>query len=507
MALYQFRGNYTVSLAEKTDHDIFISFAYDPMYRRICAYTIRVYAASGATLKDMDCTGSVIYQNRSLLHYKRLAISLVKDLVHVLTFMENNKSCCTLYVANNQAKLQLRKCLLEIASMKENEEEQDTNDDDDNNDNDNDNDTITQKVMNCLLVLFQDTQLLTIPGICTFSTEFEEVTVPRLVDLEQIVQENIALGVPGFYTLADMFGWMCNNADTSIIDKKVEKEKKGEDEDQNEHNSDDVDNNELLLDEAGLYDRWLAQDSIIVHLFAHTGHLKDILDQYRELATKYREDTLTNIYCLKNTSFIWHTIQPFKSRLLGQLAFFKKLECISGCENIRSERLRDLGSAYGKTSLRMAFQRYEVIPNPGRKDTWLAWFDVMPDKFTTLAALRIQMDSLVRNGLKEYLVVNDTRQVVHMRRALRLERGKRKRGKGEGERRKAGSKGYTEKIEIYAAIFAGPTFTHRGNLFLSLLFIFRVYSNLSNSRIFYIAINYGLIPLLPPMSTVFQMMV
>ncbi|KAG2217331.1 hypothetical protein INT45_010780 [Circinella minor] len=394
----QFRGNYTVSLAEKTDHHIFISFAYDPTYRSICAYTIRVYTEDGTILKDMDCVGSVIFQSRLLSHYKRLAISLVNDLVRVLTFMENNKSCCTLYVANNQAKLQLRKCLLEIASIKENKEEQYTDDD-----------KITQKAMNCLLVLFQDTQLLTIPGVSDFPTEFEQVTVPRLVDLEQIVQENIALGVPGFYTLADMLGWMCNDTGTTLIDKKIKKEK---DENQNENNIDDIDKNYLLLDEAGLYDRWLAQDNISAHLFTHTHHLKNILDQYRGLATKYREDTLTNIYCLKNTSFIWHTIQPFKSRLLGQLSFFKKLECISGCENARSERLHDLGSAYGKTSLRIAFQRYEVIPNPGKKDTWLAWFDVMPGKFTTLAALRIQMDSLVRNGLKEYLVVNDTRQGI-----------------------------------------------------------------------------------------------
>ncbi|KAI9243296.1 P-loop containing nucleoside triphosphate hydrolase protein [Phascolomyces articulosus] len=389
----QFRGNYTVSLAEKTDHDIFISFAYDPMYRRICAYSIRVYTSTGTILKDLDCAGSVVYHSRLLLDYKKLAISMVTNLVRVLTCMETSNSYCTLYVANNQAKMQLCKCLQEIASSQEDGEEEKG---EENSVND---DGIAQKAMECLLVLFQDTQLLGIPGISSFPTNFDEVTVPRLVDLERIVQENIALGVPGFYTLADILHWMC--------DKNVNEEKDGKDEIVHPVDGD------YFLDEAGLYDRWLAEDTISTYLFAHTQQLREILDQYRGLATKYREDTFTNVYCLKNTCFTWPNMQPFKSRLLGRLAFFKKLECVSGCENVRSERLSDLASTFGKTSLRIEYQRSEVIRHSnGKKETWLKWFDVIPDRSTSWAALRIQMDMLVINGLKEYIVVDDTRQGI-----------------------------------------------------------------------------------------------
>ncbi|KAI9494402.1 hypothetical protein BDB00DRAFT_819010 [Zychaea mexicana] len=391
----QFRGNPTVSLAEKNDHDIFVSFAYDPMYRSICAYSIRVYTPVGNVLKELDCNGSVAYESRSSPRYKELAVSLVTDLVLVLNFMNGNNSCCTLYVASSQAKHQLRMTLLEVATRKEQEEKEEKEEEEEEEENHGDKeDTIRQKAMDCLLVIFQDTQLLTIPGVDAFPTELEEVTVPRLVDLERLVQENIALGVPGFYTLTDMLHWLCTTDD----DEEKIKIKK---------------NDTLLLDEAGLYDRWHEQDNISQHLITHTRQLQNILLRYRELAIAYKENTMVNIYCLKNVPFVWSKTQKFRSPLLGRLAFFKKLECVSGCDNVRSARIGDLTSPYAKSSLHLVFRRWEVIPNSyGKKDTWLAWFDVILDRFTTSIAARIQMDSLVHNSFKEYMLVNDTREGI-----------------------------------------------------------------------------------------------
>ncbi|KAI9484677.1 hypothetical protein BDB00DRAFT_125339 [Zychaea mexicana] len=383
----QFRGNPTVSLGEKNDHDIFVSFAYDPMYRSICAYSIRVYTPAGAELKGLDYDGSVTYEGRSLPHYRELAVSLATDLVSILCFMEDNKSCCTLFVSNSQAKHQLCETLLEIATRKK---EDDGADDEKAN-------TIRQKAMDCLLVVFQDTQLLTIPGVDAFPTEFEKVTVPRLVSLERLVQENIALGVPGFYTFADMFHWMCARANSNSPDNKA----------------DGVDDDTLLLDEAALYGRWLKQDSIAQDLTTHIQQLQEILLQYRKLATAYKENTMINIYCLDNAPFRWPSAQKFRSPLIGRLAFFKKLECVAGCDTMRADRLGDLMSPNGKSSLRMSFRRWEKIPNQsGKKDTFLAWFEFIPDRFTTSTAARIQIDSLVRNSLKEYILVNDTREGI-----------------------------------------------------------------------------------------------
>lgn len=351
----------------------------DPMYSRMCAYVICVYDLQSKTwCDDLGASSHVSAAARSYSRFIELDVKMVQDLAKVLSYMEAHKSRCTIFVSSNQAKDQVQKCCLRLTTMDITEDDEDDIVDQDT----------VQKAMDCLLALFQDSKMLAIPGIADFPASLEhKVLAPLVVDVEQLVRENVALGVPGFYSLKSMARWMAPN---------------------HEPKSDD-----------DLYQEWhtAATDTVIDELLmAQADMLRAIVTKYRSLASYYEDITGDEVYCIDNSPFMWPKTQHFQSSIFGRLAFFKIMECLSGCNNVRSSRLLDLASTSSSSSgnhgIKLQFMRYEVIPQPTPKKPdnkqFLCWFKAIPEG---RVPIKILTDSLSKNTMREYILVCDDREV------------------------------------------------------------------------------------------------
>lgn len=349
----------------------------DPMYSRVCAYVICVYDFQSSTwCEDLEASFHVPAAARSYSRFIELDAKMVQDLAKVLSFMEAKESRCTIFVSSNQAKDQIQKCCLRVTTMDTTDEEDAVVDQD-----------IVQKAMDCLLALFQDSKMLAIPGIADFPASLEhKVLAPLLVDVEQLVRENVALGVPGFYSLKSMARWMAPD---------------------HEPKSDD-----------DLYQEWhtATSDTVIDDLLMEQADmLRAIVAKYRDLAYYYEDITGDEIYCIENAPFIWPKTQHFRSSTFGRLAFFKIMECLSGCNNVRSSRLLDLAktSSSGNHGIKLQFMDYEIIPKPTPKKPdnkqFLCWFKAIPEG---RVPIKILTDSLSKNTMREYILVCDDREVT-----------------------------------------------------------------------------------------------
>ncbi|KAI7879184.1 P-loop containing nucleoside triphosphate hydrolase protein [Lichtheimia hyalospora FSU 10163] len=368
----QFRGNPIVTLAKTNDHDIFISLMVDPMYCRLCAYAIRVYDLQSETwCQNLEASSHVSATARSYSQFIELDAKMIQDLVKVLSYMETKKSRCTIFLASNQAKEQVQKCCLRLTTL-------DATDDDSV-----DQDTV-QQAMDCLLTLFHDTKMLAIPGIEEFPASLEhKVLTPLVVDVERLVRENVALGVPGFYSLQSMARWMAPDHETMSDDD--------------------------------LYEEWhTAADNTDIDdlLMAQADVLHAIVTKYRSLASQYERDTRQEVYCIGNVPFIWPKTQHFRSNVFGRLAFFKIMECLSGCNNVRSSRLLDLANVASSENhgILLQFIQYQVIPNPTSKKPdnkrFLCCFKAIQEN---RMPIKILTDSLSKSAMREYLLVSADR--------------------------------------------------------------------------------------------------
>ena len=346
----------------------------DPMYCRLCAYAIRVYDLQSETwCQNLEASSHVSATARSYSQFIELDAKMIQDLVKVLSYMETKKSCCTIFLASNQTKEQVKKCCLRLTTL-------DATDDDSV-----DQDTV-QKAMDCLLALFHDTKMLAIPGIEEFPASLEhKVLAPLVVDVEQLVRENVALGVPGFYSLQSMARWMAPDHET--------------------------------MSDEDLYEEWHTEaDNTAIDdlLMIQADVLHAIVTKYRSLASQFERDTRQEVYCIGNVPFIWPKTQHFRSSIFGRLAFFKIMECLSGCNNVRSSRLLDLANVSSSENhgILLQFMQYQVIPNPtSRKPDnkrFLCWFKAIPENHMPI---KILTDSLSKNSMREYLLVSADRAV------------------------------------------------------------------------------------------------
>lgn len=342
------------------------------MFSRVCAYVIRVYdLQSNSWCRDLECSFHVSAATRSYSRFIELDANMVQDLAKVLSSMETQKSCCTIFVSSNQVKDQVQKCCLRITTM-----------DPANEDDAVDQDTV-KKAMDCLLALFQDSKMLAIPGIAEFPADLEhKVLAPLVVDIEQLVRENVALGVPGFYSLKSMARWMTPD-------------------------------HEVMSDD-DLYQEWhtATTDTVMDDLLmAQADMLRAIVTKYRSFASSYEDIMGKQIYCMESVPFNWPTTKHFRSNMFGRLAFFKIMECLSGCNNVRSSRLLDLTNSSSSSSdhgIKLQYMRCQVVPKSSGKPDYQHWFKAIPEGNVPIKLLT---DNLSKTSMREYLLVPNDREV------------------------------------------------------------------------------------------------
>lgn len=372
-------------MAKEIDHDIILSIIVDPKYRRPCAYGIEVFDAVGKGLTRH--VRSISPDERTISKFTELGTRLIDDLKRILSNMEDMKSRCTIIVPDSETNRSLRKCLYDIILCSDSKY--------------NVSSTTQENAMRCLLAIFQDTQVLGIPGVKTYSTGMNAVATGRVASMQQLISSNVALGIPGYYTFADIARWM-------VLDEKPEA-----------HNMPVLE----LLEGKAIFNAWLdnndGDETSDIHdlITTQTIWLHRILRRFRRMIDDYVNSTGTDVYCLECKPFAWPELQTFRSPLLGRLSFFKKLEAVGYSDSLRAARIADFCGDADKSAdkFRLCFTGYKEDYTPVRKKKrLLACFDVVPEE-TGISEVPLELltETLSTKSLKEYILVEDSQEVRH----------------------------------------------------------------------------------------------
>lgn len=384
----QFMGYASVKVAKEVDHSIYIYLQLDNFSQMPFVYRIETIdvETSEKVLKKVYATNYEQHLNDKRVIYSDFIDNFVRDLATTLEMMHGLNSRCLIYVYNAQEKKVIQKILKDVVSS----EGKDLVSLDQSSKN-----GIISDAMRCLVVLFQDTQLLGLPGIIHFP-EMDDMqrtsSVGRFVSIEDLLQDNIALGVPGFYDIVDAVQWMA----ISYVNGK---------------------NRDISgFDQMDIFNAWKSNKLSQVRKFVKQRFfwLQEIMDTYWLLANIYMAETDTELFPLICKPFRWPSVTPFRHQILAKLVFFRQLECIRSCDEIRMDRIRDLSRIDHSGSsdemsiggLVLEFQRQEKV---NQYVTHL-YFSVRT--LTNGPNLQQKLDRLSVDTFKRYILVPDTREHI-----------------------------------------------------------------------------------------------
>jgi CRISPR/Cas system-associated exonuclease Cas4 (RecB family) len=392
----RFMGYASVMTARETDHSIFIYLQIDNFSQRPFVYGITTIdtRTNKKVLDNYFAVGYGRHLEDGLEAYSAFIDHFVGDLADTLHLMDENESRCLIYVYNGQEKSVIQNILNDLVSS----EGRDLVTLDQKR-----KDEIISDAMRCLVVLFQDTQLLGLPGVVQFP-DMDDIqrtsSVGRFVSIEELLQQNIALGVSGFYNLSDAVEWMAG----SFLS--------GEDDDLSG------------LDMNDIYDSWKASMPPIIEgemTFA-TEHyviqrffwLQEIMNSYWILANAYMEEIGTELFPLVCKPFKWPVVQPFRHQMLAKLVFFRQLECIKACDELRMDRIRDLsGLDYGAGSNEISLGGLVIdLIGQQRISQYVTHLRFSARAFVNGPNIQQKLDRISIDDFKRYILVPDTREVT-----------------------------------------------------------------------------------------------
>lgn len=391
-----FMGYASVTTAKETDHAIYIYLQIDNFSQRPFLYGITIIESESKkkVLDKYYATNYAHHLENEVEEFSKFMDRFINDLVVALHLMDEKESRCLIYVYDSQEKKAIQSLLNDLVSSEGaelitvNEERKKE---------------IIADAMRCLVVLFQDTQLLGLPGIVQFP-DIDDIqrtsSVGRFVSIEELLQHNIALGVSGFYNLQDAVEWMAE----SYVSRE------------------DDDLSGININE--IYNAWKSSSSSPViegELTYATEHyvmqrffwLQEIVESYWKLAKSYMEDTETELFPLICKPFKWPVVQPFRHQILAKLVFFRQLECIKACDEIRMDRIRDLSKLDHAGSSNETSMGGLVLDFIGQQsqNQYVTHLRFTARSFTNNYNIQQKLDRLSIDNFKRYILVPDTREV------------------------------------------------------------------------------------------------
>ncbi|CAO3639118.1 unnamed protein product [Mucor hiemalis] len=392
----RFMGHASVTVAKDVDHAIYIYLQIDNFSQRPFIYGISVVdSLSGQEVShNYFTTDFNQHSENEDIAFSIFMDRFVNDLVNVLHLMDEKESRCLIYVYNSQEKKIIQNLLNDLVSSEGSQlisvsEER--------------KQEITADAMRCLVVLFQDTQLLGLPGVVHFP-DMDDIqrtsSVGRFVSIEELLQHNIALGVSGFYGLQDAVEWMAE----SYIS--------GEDDDLSGINENDI------------YNSW--KDSVTPakegELTYDTQHyaiqrffwLQEIMECYWILAKAFMEETETEMFPLICKPFKWPTVQHFRHQILAKLVFFRQLECIKACDELRMDRIRDLTKmdyAKGSSGATIGGLVLEFLGQQSQNQ-YITHLRFSARPFINGPTVKHKLDHLSIDDFKRYILIPDEREEI-----------------------------------------------------------------------------------------------
>ncbi|CAJ0854432.1 13391_t:CDS:2, partial [Entrophospora sp. SA101] len=294
----------------------------------------------------------------------------VTKLAKCFEYLAKEKSRACIFVYSEQEKNTIKDSLLKILSMDSNLVPS----------------SVGHLAARCLFNLFEDSSLLLasrnseineIPELSGESSEFL-----RVIILEQAIRENIAIHVPGFYRLIDVWEQMVRPKleDEQLLELLNEQAKN--------------------IDLEEIYSSWISSkcEEVIGLNKAHllrNDFANAVIKVYYMLLKEYTDDISSKLL-FAPSPFKFAEIRSFKNDYLGKIYFFKQYEAITESKQVRSGRFADYVSDEAKNGILLQLDKF--INKSGSE--WVMRFDVLSDgKVGSL---------LEKSNLKEFILVEDT---------------------------------------------------------------------------------------------------
>ncbi|RUS14846.1 hypothetical protein BC937DRAFT_93240 [Endogone sp. FLAS-F59071] len=377
----RFIGRATASFPAETDHDLIITMSLDPLYTQPFGYAIalnkgseRIYSHAYNVPKDFMAP---------ILAFTDLMREFVTALNSAFTQLATAQSRACLFVLTDADLQLMRDSLLRYVALDVAQPQ------------------LTSYAMRCLLSMFEDTQLLTtnlaLPDLTSIPEQQHLRSFPRVVVIENAVKDNIALGVPGFYRLEDLFVWMVEpmlvSSNASLASNQLG----------------DLRRALPHVDSGQIHERWISSpprssiDSLHSSRVSIASH---ILSAFRSLASRYCVSagiSLSTIFLFSPPPFAFPKTREFRSSYLSKLYFFKQYEAVTACDQIRHERFRGIGGDEGEDlgGVLMMFEGYDSIESPVLKKK------SMVGKFKLVDGTRSPY-VLEPTGMNDYILVEDS---------------------------------------------------------------------------------------------------
>lgn len=377
-----FLGRASVLVSRETDYVIYISLLVDTYSQKPFAFSLALvqegqfgridFGYVHASYKELEqevCTA-----------YSPFVKSFVNRLARLLREMDEKQSKCLFYVYSHREKDAIYRLLYQLVSSEGQYLSL----------LDVERDEIVEDAMKCLVALFQDIQLLSLPDTIIFP-EMESIqrtsSVGRFISIEDLLEENIALPTPGYYELPEAAKWMSKNykGKHTLEEKDIHKcWLKG--------NYSDVcfKTRETKTIEKTFQERFLC--------------LYEIMETYWKLANEYTETHGLELFPLTCSPFRWPDLISFNHPVLAKLVFFKQLESMTSCDRYRRDRISDLAIIDNNSTENHFSMSLQFI-----SETRLSQFEVSIRFRVTGSDERI--NRLVCNEFQQYIIVPDTRQV------------------------------------------------------------------------------------------------
>ncbi|RIB13284.1 hypothetical protein C2G38_1747950 [Gigaspora rosea] len=310
----QYIGIPTATFPQETDHNLIIAMFLDPFVSRPFGWAICLYTNDGKIMKEFQHADSNLKseKNETLSSFISLMNSFVTHLEEAFKYLCQEGSRACIFVYEEKEKTLIQDSLLELITLDPDKISKDIQ-------------PIQHKAMQCFLNLFDDCSLLL--AIKNDDNENSEIPdglreFPRLIVLEHSLSENIAINVPGFYQITDVWEQMVKP--TLKNDQEL--------------NSLDPSN----IDLESIYATWdsMNKERINKNLLFRTEFVNVAIQAYYSLLKKFT-DNIASILIFSPQKFKFSEVQKFNHHYLGKLYFFTQFEAVTSSSQKRADRLKD----------------------------------------------------------------------------------------------------------------------------------------------------------------------
>lgn len=340
-----------------------ITVQVDPITQRIFAYSTLLFDSSGELVDDFDISSCIqVEESAEMEDFTALMVEFTMDLHRTLAYLEQQKSRTVIFIPSDRERKWVQDVLIRCIAVEK---------------------TISteaqQAAKQVLLTLFNDTQMLlvdsdNIPEMLQHSSAGLKVTI-----IEEILRENVAIPVPGYYRMQDLSNYLLQKGTTIMMEQDI-------------------------------YANWEFGEDVNPYMETRAKTLLDIIQAYRELANDYAKSSSKSmpLFLLSPDVLHFAPTLTFNSSYLGKLCFFKMLETVTSYEKLRLERFKGFGEeTETRGGVHVRFVGYEEVLSPKRKiKSIVGRFQVLPKDSDDRP-----MDTLKITNMLEYIVVEDSDQV------------------------------------------------------------------------------------------------